>query len=149
MEKNNRGDSVRKEWQDPQQSQATDAELQERRRSETNNDSSNEPFRADGDTTIRKKDPSHPADWRESEEPNPSRETGGWQKSNDSDDTIREPEGTFTTGERGNVINSATWDPESHTSEEEVEHVDVNDYDSTPSPLNQAKKHPNKPHDEQ
>jgi len=135
MEKNNRDDSVRKERQDTQQFQETDTgrdgRLQERSSSDTNNDSSNEPYLADGDTTIRKKDSDNSADWRETEAPNPSRETSGWQKSNDWDDTIREPEGTMTTGERENVINSATWDPGSHTSEEDVGHVDVNDYVST------------------
>ncbi|MGO1059767.1 hypothetical protein ACTL32_11605 [Planococcus sp. FY231025] len=158
MEKNNRDDSIRKDRQDTQQFQAADSGtakdvgkeqqregvLQERGTSDTNTNSSNEPYLADGDTTIRKKDPAHSADWRESEEPNPSRETSGWQKSNDFDDTIREPEGTFTTGERGNVINSATWDPGTDTSEENVEHVDVNDYDQNASPLNKTKNQPNK-----
>lgn len=157
MEKNNRDDSVRKEWEDTQPSgtgrdvekgKQRDDELQERGSSDTNNDSSNEPYLTDGDTTLRKKDPNNSADWRESEEPNPSRETSGWQKSNDFDDTIREPAGTFTTGERGNVINSATWDPESHTSEEDVGHVDVNDYDQTSSPEKQTKKQQIKPHEE-
>ena len=147
MENNNRDDSVRNDRQDSQHFQAENSaadrdiekgnELRRRGRTGTNNDSSNEPYLADGDTTIRKKDPNNSPDWRESEEPNPSRETSGWQKSNDFDDSIREPEGTFTTGERGNVINSATWDPETHTSEEEVEHVDVNDYVQTSSPENQ------------
>jgi hypothetical protein len=124
MEKNNRDDSVQKGRQEAQRND----EFQGRGSLGTNNDSSNEPYVADGDTTIRKKDPNNSPDWRESEEPNPSRETSGWQKSNDWDDTIREPEGTITTGERENVINSATWDPGSHTSEEDVAHVDVNDY---------------------
>ncbi|RNF38885.1 hypothetical protein [Planococcus salinus] len=131
MEKNNRDESVRKEWED---------ERQKRGSSDTNNDSSNEPYLADGDTTIRKKDPNHSPDWREDVAPNPSNETSGWQRSNEDDDAIREPEGTFTTGERGNVINSATWDPENHTSEEDVEHVDVNDYDKTASPRNHKDK---------
>jgi hypothetical protein len=153
MEKNNRDDSVRKDGRDTQQFQTGDPgtdeniekrekgdnELRERGSSNTNNDSSNEPYLSDGDTTIRKKDPDNPADWRESEAPNPSRETG-WQKSNDWDDTIREPAGTFTTGERGNVINSATWDPESHITEEDVGHVDVNDYTQTVSPEKQTEK---------
>lgn len=161
MEKNNREDAFRKDRQDIQQSQSSDSGpardvgkeaqregvLRERGTSDTHNTSSNEPYLADGDTTIRKKDPGRSADWRESEEPNPSRETGGWQKSNDFDDTIREPEGTFTTGERGNVINSATWDPDSHASEEGVEHVDVNDYDPTGSPLNKVKNQQNKLHE--
>jgi len=125
MEKNNRDDSVRKDLQ------------QERGSSDTNNDSSNEPYLADEDTTIRKKDPANSADWRKTEAPNPSRETSGWQKSNDWDDSIREPAGTMTTGERENVINSATWDPGSHTSEEDVGHVDVNDY---VSPDNKTEK---------
>lgn len=130
MEKNNRDDSVKKDRQNTQQFQADGPD--------TNNDGSNEPYLADdGDTTIRKKDPKNPADWRESDAPNPSRETSGWQKSNDADDTIREPDGTYTTGERANVINSATWDPGSHTSEEEVRHVDVNDYKQNSSPQNQ------------
>lgn len=154
MENNDRNDSVRKDRQNTQQFQASDSGtpkdvgkeaqrdsvLQERGTSDTHNNSSNEPYLADGDTTIRKKDPDNSADWRESEEPNPSRETSGWQKSNDFDDTIREPEGTFTTGERGNVINSATWDPGSQTSEEDVAHVDVNDYDQTSSPENQKRE---------
>lgn len=154
MEKNNRDDSVRKDLQDTQQFQAADAgtdrniekkeqgdnELRERGSSNTNNDSSNEPYSSDGDTTLRKKDPNNPADWRESDAPNPSKETSGWQSSNDSDDTIREPEGTYTTGERGNVINSATWDPESHLREEDVGHVDVNDYTQNTSPESQTKE---------
>jgi len=153
MEKNNRDDSIRKDWQDTQQFQAADRdvekgkqgddELQKRSSSNTNNDSSNEPYLSDGETTLRKKDPNNPADWRESEAPNPSRETG-WQKSNDWDDTIREPEGTFTTGERGNVINSATWDPQSHISEEDVGHVDVNDYTQPVSREKQPEEQQNK-----
>ena len=139
MEKNNRDDSVRKDRQDTQQFQSDD-EHQERGGSDTNNDSSNEPYLADGDTTLRKKDPSNSADWREDDAPNPSNETSGWQRSNEHDDTIREPEGTLTTGERGNVIHSATWDPENHTSEEDVGHVDVNDYVQTTSPKNQTEE---------
>ncbi|PSL30614.1 hypothetical protein B0H99_11339 [Planomicrobium soli] len=161
MEKNNRDDSVRKDWQETQQFQAADPgadrniekgergdnELRESGTSNTNNDSSNEPYHSDGETTLRKKDPDNPADWRESEAANPSRETG-WQKSNDWDDTIREPEGTFTTGERGNVINSATWDPDSHLREEDVGHVDVNDYTQTSSPENQPEEQQTKLHEE-
>ncbi|QDY46678.1 hypothetical protein FK545_19030 [Planococcus glaciei] len=65
MENNNRDDSIRKDRQDSQHVQAENSaadreiekgdELRRRGRTGTNNDSSNEPYLADGDTTIRKK----------------------------------------------------------------------------------------------
>lgn len=74
-----------------------------------------------------------PKDWQKTQTIDED-ELSSFQSGKKWDDTVKQSEGTPTTGERRGMLDSASWDPSSHSDEKKIRHVSADDYPTNEKP---------------